>query len=153
MARLDIFDALKLDHDRHRKLLKQLAQSAKGGEQAALFEKFRIEVTAHAAAEELSLYATMLGRSDLREEAQHSVAEHKEIEDMLDDLKEIAPDHAQWDEQFKALRKRYEHHIDEEEEEMFVSAAEELSDADEQRLLKIFQQRKPEEVERAVEES
>jgi hypothetical protein len=46
-------------------------------------------VTAHAASEEMSLYATMLANPELRDEAQHSVAEHKEIEDFLTELYEM----------------------------------------------------------------
>jgi hypothetical protein len=47
------------------------------------------------------------------------------------------------------MRHRYEHHIDEEEEEMFPAAAAELSSAEEARLARIFVARKPKELERA----
>ena len=40
-------------------------------------------MTAHAAAEEESLYAVMLQDPDMREEGTHSVSEHKEIDDFL----------------------------------------------------------------------
>ena len=45
------------------------------------------------------------------------------------------------------MRHRYEHHIDEEEEEMFPAAAQELSDAEEARIAKVFEERKPKELE------
>ena len=51
-----------------------------------LFEQFKVEVKAHAAAEEETLYATMLARPALREDAQHSVSEHKELEDYLEEM-------------------------------------------------------------------
>ena len=117
----------------------------------ALFEEFRTEVTAHAAAEEESLYATMLGKPDLREDAVHSVSEHKEIGDLLGELADIDMASPAWLAKFKELRHDYEHHIDEEEEEMFPAAADELTDAEEAKLAEVFEDRKPKELERAEE--
>lgn len=140
-----IFAALKEDHDRHRDLLKRIAAA---DDPAALFEQFRLEVTAHAAAEEETLYATMLARPELRHDAQHSVAEHKEIEDHLEGLQELDPGADGWRAKFGELRHRYEHHIDEEEEEMFPAAEEGLTDEKVKSLAAIFEKRKPAERER-----
>lgn len=150
MADAQIFADLKADHDRHRDLLERLANSA-GDERRALFDEFRTEVGAHAAAEEESLYATMLAKPDLREDAVHSVSEHKEIGDMLGELAELDPASDDWTAKFKELRHDYEHHIDEEEEEMFPAAADELSDAEEAKLADVFEDRKPKELVRAEE--
>ena len=81
MAEAKIFDDLKRDHDNHRELLQKIADT-KGDteERRELFENLRTELQAHAAAEEESLYATMLKDPDLRDSARHSVSEHKEIE-------------------------------------------------------------------------
>lgn len=150
MATAEIFQRLKQDHDRHRDMLAKL-DDTKGDSEArrALFEAFRVEVTAHAAAEEESLYATMLAKPDLREDAQHSVAEHKEIDDFLEELDEMDFASSGWLTRFRAMRRRYEHHIDEEEAEMFPDAARELTSTEETRLAKVFNRRKPAELERA----
>jgi hemerythrin superfamily protein len=153
MADATIFDRLKRDHDQHRQLLKKLTD-AKGEPERRekLFAQFRVEVTAHAAAEEESLYATMLANPDLREDAQHSVSEHKEIDDFLEDIAKHPVDSAKWEDIFKQMKKRYLHHIEEEEEEMFPGAAEELSSKEEKRLAAVFARRKPAELERAESE-
>jgi hemerythrin superfamily protein len=153
MADATIFDRLKQDHDTHRQLLAKL-DDAKGEKdrREKLFAQFKIEVTAHAAAEEETLYATMLARPDLREDAQHSVSEHKEIDDFIEELEELSFGSAKWNETFGKLKKRYLHHIEEEEEEMFPDAAEELTAKEEKQLANSFAQRKPAELERAAEE-
>ncbi|HEX8300844.1 hemerythrin domain-containing protein [Sphingomonas sp.] len=148
MADARIFQDLKADHDRHRKMLAELAR-ADCADRAALFEALRVEISAHAAAEEESLYATMLGNPDLRDEARHSVSEHKEVDDFFGELIELDAESPEWTTKFKEMRHRYEHHIDEEEEEMFPSASEKLTLADEQRLAEIFERRKPKEIVRA----
>ena len=152
MADARIFEDLKADHDRHRALLAQIADTGTP-DRAAVFETFRLDVTAHAAAEEESLYATMLAIPDLRDEARHSVSEHKEIDDYFGELLDLEFGGGEWEAKFKEMRHRYEHHIGEEEEEMFPSAAEKLSDADEARLAEIFERRKPRELARAEEAS
>ena len=147
MADARIFADLKADHDRHRDLLARLAETkGDSAERRDLFEAFRVEVTAHAAAEEESLYATMLARPELRDEARHSVAEHKEIDDFLTELFEMEMSSPAWLPKFKEMRHRYEHHIDEEEEEMFPAAAKDLPQAEQARLAKIFETRKPKEL-------
>lgn len=146
----DIFSILKSDHDLHRAMLAKIATTkGHGDERRDLFEAFRIEVTAHAAAEEQSLYAHMLADPELQEQGRHAVAEHKEIDDMLGDLQKMDADEAAWLTQFKELRHRYEHHINEEEEEMFPAAEEAFDAAKAGKLGTIFVARKPAELEEA----
>ncbi|AYJ86742.1 hemerythrin domain-containing protein [Sphingomonas paeninsulae] len=152
MATAKIFDDLKADHDRHREVLSAIAD-AKGDKKtrAGLFEKFRIDVSGHAAAEEQSLYATMMMDPEMQDDARHSVSEHKEVDDMLTELYQQEVDTPEWSRKFTQMRTRYDHHITEEEEEMFPKAAEHLSDADEVRLAKVFEKRKPAESQKAAE--
>lgn len=153
MGESRIFQDLKQDHARHRDMLAQLDATADGSpERRPLFEDLRQELQAHAAAEEESLYATMLASPELRDEARHSVSEHKEIDDFLGELLEIDMASSAWLSKFRELRHRYLHHIDEEEEEMFPSATKALSSEEEARLARVFEKRKPKELEIAAEE-
>jgi len=150
MADRSIFDRLKQDHDAHRQLFDKMADAKDEPDRLEkLFEQFKVEVTAHAAAEEETLYATMLARPDLREDAQHSVSEHKEIDDYLEELEELSFNGEEWNRVFAQLKKRYLHHIEEEEEEMFPDAAKELTAEEEAKLAARFTQRKPAELQRA----
>jgi hemerythrin superfamily protein len=156
MANATIFDRLKQDHDAHRQLFAKMAEADREKDEARLeklFEQFKVEVSAHAAAEEETLYATMLSRPDLREDAQHSVSEHKEIDDYLEELSELKFNGEAWRREFDKMKKRYLHHIEEEEEEMFPDAAQDLSAAEEEKLGKLFAKRKPAELERAQAEN
>ena len=150
MADASIFHRLKQDHDSHRQLFAKMADAQGEPDRLEkLFEQFKVEVKAHAAAEEETLYATMLARPDLREDAQHSVSEHKEIEDYLEEMEEQSFNGPEWRETFAQMKKRYLHHIEEEEEEMFPDAAKDLSAQEEEKLGRKFAERKPAELERA----
>ena len=150
MSEPRIYLNLKRDHDLHRDLLKRIGES-RNGEREPLFEQLRLEIAAHAAAEEESLYATMLANPDLRGGARHSVAEHKEVADDLAALSRLEVGTPDWDAKFAHLRHRYEHHIDEEEEEMFPAAEELLPERVEEELADTYAERKPAELERAME--
>ncbi|MBA3896237.1 MAG: hemerythrin domain-containing protein [Sphingomonadaceae bacterium] len=151
MATTTIFDDLKADHNRHRELLSGIAD-AKGDKKARakLFETFRVDVSGHAAAEEQSLYATMMMDPKTQDDARHSVSEHKEIDDMLTDLFALEVDTPQWSRKFTEMRTRYDHHITEEEAEMFPEAMARMTPADEKRLAAIFEKRKPAEKRKAA---
>lgn len=153
MAESKIFERLKADHDRHRELLDRIDEThGDSDEREQLFEAFRVEVTAHAASEELSLYATMMGKPDLREDAQHSASEHKEIDEMLTELYEMDFASTGWLTRFRTMKHRYLHHIEEEEEEMFPAAEEGLSAARKKEIAEIFAKEKPKEKAKAAAE-
>lgn len=146
----DIFTLLKSDHDLHREMLASIAEtSGDTPERQQMFEAFRVEVTAHAASEEQSLYAAMLSDPDLQEDGRHSVAEHKELDDMLGDLQETDMASGAWLTKFNAMRDRYEHHIEEEEEEMFPAAEKHFDKAKAEALGAKFDRRKPAELQLA----
>jgi Hemerythrin HHE cation binding domain len=150
MATAAIYADLKRDHDRQRTMLKELAElKGDATKRQKLFEDFRLEVQSHAAAEEESLYAEMLGNPELRDEARHSVSEHKEVDDLLGEMMDLDVASDEWESKFAHMRHRYEHHIDEEEEEMFPAAEKELDAATEERLAETYEERKPEELELA----
>lgn len=147
MATADIYDRLKADHDKQRAMLKELGElQGDTKKRQALFEKFRLELESHAAAEEESLYATMLANPDLRDDARHSVSEHKEVDDVIGTMLGLDFASDEWEENFHHMRRRYEHHITEEEDEMFPAAAKALDDATEKRLGEVYAARKPEEL-------
>lgn len=152
MAEAKIYRDLKADHDKQRKMLKELGElSGDTKKRQALFEKFRLELQSHAAAEEISLYAEMLGNPELRDDARHSVSEHKEVDDLLGEMMDLDFGGDEWEEKFHQMRHRYLHHIEEEEEEMFPAAAKELDAETEQALAETYQERKPEELKLAKE--
>jgi hemerythrin superfamily protein len=145
-ASTDIFARLKEDHDKHRALLDQVRQSDAGnGKRAVLFERLTKELKGHAAAEEQALYSTMLRKPPTTSETRHSVAEHHEIEEALNDLAATDMDSREWIEKFAALDHRYRHHIEEEEEEHFPDFEQYLTADDRAWMRSVFERRKREE--------
>lgn len=142
----DIFDRLKQDHDKHRELLDKLAQThGETEERKKLLEAFTVEVKGHASAEEQALYSTMLRKPPTTDDTRHSVAEHHELEEAMNDLAATDMSSSAWMAKFKQLDHDYRHHIKEEEEEHFPEFAKHLTDEDTAHMGKVFEQRKAKE--------
>lgn len=146
----DIFDELKADHDRHRKLLDQLLEThGDSAEREQLFTELTKELKSHAAAEEQALYSTMLRKPPTTDETRHSVAEHHEIDEALNDLAATDMSEGGWLQKFKSFDHQYRHHIDEEEDDHFPDFKNYLDDADVKHMAQVFERRKDEEKDNA----
>jgi len=118
-----IFDRLRKDHDKQRELLSLLVDtSGDTDKRSALFEKLKDELERHAKYEERTLYKPMLEYDNTQPKARHSIAEHKEIDDYLEELIKTDMSDANWLKVAKKLNDRVLHHLEEEEKEIFVSA-------------------------------
>lgn len=138
-----IFERLKQDHDRQRELLEKIEQThGESDERAKLFEQFTIDAKSHAAAEEQALYSTMMRKPETTGETRHSVAEHHEIEEALNDIAATEMSSAGWLTKFKQLKHDYLHHIDEEEEDHFPDFAKQLDKKDVEYMEQVFERRK-----------
>jgi hemerythrin superfamily protein len=142
-ANLDIFGRLVMDHELHRDLLDALGETQGDSiERAELFGRLTREVKSHAAAEEQALYSTMMRKPETTDETRHSVAEHQEIQELLNDLAATPMSSGAWLTKFRELNDRYLHHIDEEETEHFPDFARHLTEEDEVYMRMVFDRRK-----------
>lgn len=120
---MDIYERLIEDHEKQRGLGRALAATSGDSEdRRRLFDAFRKEVEAHAAAEEQTFYAELIAHDDGQEQARHSVAEHKDAADLIEELEETDMSSSAWLMRFRELHDELVHHLDEEEEEVFPKA-------------------------------
>ena len=149
MAATDIFDRLIQDHDKHRGLIKAIeATSGDSEERRSLYEQFRTDAKAHASAEEVTLYAILMGEIEMREYARHAAADHHEIDDAIKEVDETDMGSSGWLAKFKTLKETFLDHLKEEEETIFPDARKDLGETKSVELRDAFNAIKPEEIER-----
>lgn len=141
-----IYDAIKADHDQHRQLLETISDTS-GDSQARrdAWRKFYYEVKSHAAAEEETFYSKLISKTWGQDSARHSVHEHQQLDDLMEDLNNTDMGSSGWLNKFKTLRHDYEHHIDEEEDEVFTRAREVIPEDEIEGYGSRFEKRKAEE--------
>ncbi len=140
---MDIYERIVLDHDTQRELAAALeATSGDSEERRELWDRFKPEAEAHAAAEEQTFYAELIADPETQEQARHSVSEHKEAADLLEELGELDMSSSQWLAKFKTLKDDLEHHMSEEENEVFAQARRVISQQQATKLVDEFEARK-----------
>jgi len=117
---MNIYDALKRDHDHHRDLMARIIQTEGDSEERReLFKRLLLDVEAHAAAEEQTLYSELIESVKGQPQTRHSVTEHKEASDLLEELKTSDMSSPGWLITFKKFKENLEHHMTEEENDVF----------------------------------
>lgn len=141
-----IYDAIKSDHDAHRDLLNALEQtSGDTAERREAWNSFYRDVKSHAAAEEETFYSKLISETWGQDSARHSVHEHQQLDDLMEELNEMDMSSPGWLTKFKTLKHDYEHHIDEEENEVFTRARETIGEEHNEAFGQRFEERKKEE--------
>jgi hemerythrin superfamily protein len=142
-----IYDAIKDDHDAHRKLLNKIAETTGDSkERQDAWTEFFNDVKSHAAAEEETFYSKLMQETWGQDAARHSVSEHKELDDLMEELQTTDMSSPGWLAKFKTLKHDYEHHMEEEEEDVFKRAKEVIGKEHNDAFGKRFQERKNEEM-------
>jgi hypothetical protein len=113
---VDAIKFLKRQHDEVEKLFKRYEQNPqKGGE---LFGRIERAIVPHAIIEEMHLYPLVRERVPYGERlAEHSLHDHKEVEDALEKIGGLIADHMPFDITMQRVIDRVRHHVREEEQD------------------------------------
>ncbi len=117
----DIVDIIVEDHKPLKSLIKILKDSDERSldDRLKAFDEFAELLTLHAAAEEQILYMHMKESEDLRRDAFEGEVEHALADQIISDCKSSKDDDDLWSAKAKVLAEIVEHHVQEEEEQLF----------------------------------
>jgi hemerythrin superfamily protein len=137
---MNIFESLRLSHDTQRALATQLlATSGDTPERTTLFQQFKHELAAHAAAEERCFYAPLIAHDESMAQARHGMAEHHEMDELVDAVNKIEQSSPAWIAHFRKLRDKVFHHLEDEEHAIFQLAGKVLTQAEKESLGKDYE--------------
>ena len=104
---MKIFEALREDHDKQRSLLDILAETSGDTEvRRDYFRQLKDELESHAVAEERYFYSPLMQSDSAIELSRHGVAEHHEIDELVETLENTDMSSPAWLTHLKALRKK-----------------------------------------------
>ena len=124
---MNAIDLLKADHERVKAILTQLSDSTERAvkKRVELINKLEMEITIHTRLEEEVLYPAYKKAGGKEEEVMYYEAkeEHRTVDSLvLPDLKVTDPSTPEFAARVKVVKELLEHHIEEEETEMFPQA-------------------------------
>lgn len=134
-----IFKALRDDHDKQRELADKLIETSGDTKtRHSLFTKLKNELEEHAKFEERYFYKPLIDSDATQDKARHGIAEHKDLDDIIEDLEEMEMSSPGWLVRAKDLHHKINHHLDEEEHEFFQQAGKVLTEAQKTKLAQSY---------------
>jgi iron-sulfur cluster repair protein YtfE (RIC family) len=125
---MDAISLLKADHARFRELLGQLADTEAGdAERANIFAALKARLVAHETIEEEILYPALQPFAQTEEIVAHSYEEHHVVDLLVDELTVLSFSDAAWGAKAHVMQENLEHHMKDEEEDLFPKAKRLLS--------------------------
>jgi hemerythrin superfamily protein len=129
---MNAFTLLKADHKKVAGILEKLDATTERGikTREELFGQLKSELDLHAHIEETILYPALEEADETREITLEAYEEHRLVKQLLGELESMDKSEEQWTARFTVLKENIEHHVEEEEGEMFKKARKVLSEAE-----------------------
>lgn len=127
---MDFFEVLKQDHQKVSGIFKQMEETTGKATKVRqqLLAQIKQELDLHAQIEETILYPVLKQAAEMRDITTEAYEEHQEVKDLLAELEATPVEDDEWESILAELKDAVEHHVDEEENEMFTQAHEVLSE-------------------------
>jgi hemerythrin superfamily protein len=126
-------DLLKADHKKVKELFRQyeVARDRAYQKKKGIAEEVFTEIGIHSTLEEELFYPAVKAKTDKdgKDLVAESIEEHHVVASLIEELKALDPKDERYDAKFTVLMENVEHHIEEEEGELFPEAEEVLGDA------------------------
>jgi len=124
---MDAFNLLKADHRKVEELFSQL-ESASGQAKMRVFEQIKMELELHTHIEEKIFYPALEKPKQTHELTLEAYEEHDVVKKLLQQMSKAKSATEEWEAQATVLQENVEHHVEEEENELFPKAEAALSE-------------------------
>lgn len=130
--RMNAFELLKADHEKVSALFEKLDSTTERATKTRedLFTKLKQELELHTHIEETIFYPSIESAEETRELTLEAYEEHNLVKQLLSELEAAPKDVEEWTAKLTVLKENVEHHVEEEEGELFKKARKVLSESD-----------------------
>ena len=121
---MDALTLLKNDHDKVKGIMSELEPTTERAEKTRteLFAKLKMELTVHEIIEEEIFYPTLKQHPKAKEIVLEGYEEHNVVDTLMGELEALPVTDETWGAKASVMIENIEHHIEEEEGEMFQKA-------------------------------
>lgn len=121
---MNAIELLEKDHRTVEELFAEIEElkEDQSAERRRLFDRIRTELMAHETIEEEIFYPALARSAETREIVLEGYQEHHIADVQLEEIAQLSPTDEMWAVKVKVLKETIEHHIEEEEGEMFKAA-------------------------------
>lgn len=146
-----ILNLLKEDHKEVNDLLEQMCNTTERAakKRQQLFEQMKAALMAHSHAEDATFYQPLLKKGDDPDMLLEAEVEHQVVERLLNDIEQTEPTDEKWLAKVTVLSELVQHHVKEEEKEIFKLARETFERDELEQMGEQFEQAKEQEMAQA----
>jgi len=123
----DILSLIEAEHRQVEKLFDQI-EKAKGNKISSYFQEIYKALNLHARTEELAFYPALREYEATQEYIEEAEEEHEEVSVLLEEIKAMEPTNPEFLEKISELKQAVQHHVEEEESEIFDAVRECMSE-------------------------
>ena len=133
---MNAISMLKTDHDKVKKLLTELESTTERGEKtrAELFSTIKGELTVHEIIEEEIFYPALKSHPKAKDIVLEGYEEHHVVDVLMAELEALDVTDETWGAKALVMKENIEHHIEEEEGEMFKQARQVFEESELEKL-------------------
>lgn len=127
---MNAIELLKADHEKVEALFEKV-KANEDGDNTATFEQIKAELDVHTHIEETIFYPRLIeeGSEDLKKIVLEGIEEHRQTKMFLREISGLSSESEKQEPKLKVLMEDVEHHVEEEEGEMFQLVEEEFDEA------------------------
>jgi hemerythrin superfamily protein len=118
-ARMNALELLKQDHRKVEGLFRQIEATEDSNQHERLFQQLKTELEIHTHIEETILYPALKKHAELRDLVLEAEEEHKQVKTLLREIERLKDGSERFDAKLKVMQENIEHHVEEEERELF----------------------------------
>jgi iron-sulfur cluster repair protein YtfE (RIC family) len=135
---------LKDDHAKVKKMLNDLDETTERAEKTRTegLAKLKAELTIHEAIEEEIFYPALKQHAEAKDIVLEAYEEHDVVDTIMSEIEKTSTEDETWGAKFTVMKENLEHHIEEEEGEMFKKARDVFDEATLEELGERMQARK-----------
>lgn len=140
---MDIYQILSKEHDEVQEMLDQQIEKKKSGRaDDHAMKEIQQQLTIHLSGEEKLLYPQLTRSNESKEDAFEAFEEHHVARNTLNELMRMPPEDERWLAKLKVLKELVDHHVQEEEKNLFKVARKVISSDQAKEIGQKYQQEK-----------
>lgn len=127
-------ELLKQDHRKVEDLFAQVEATSEAQQHEKLFQQIKTELETHTYIEESVLYPALKKHEELKALTLEAEEEHKQVKTLLREAEQLSGSSDRFAAKLKVMQENVEHHVEEEETEMFPKIEQIYSSAELEQL-------------------
>ncbi len=116
---MDALELLKSDHKKVTALFDEAKATEDENKKHGLFVQIKIELLTHTHIEVTIFYPAIMVNEEIKDIVLEGLEEHKQAKILLREIPKLSSESIKFEPKFKVLMEDIEHHVEEEESEMF----------------------------------